>query len=50
VDKKAVGIIEAKAAKLGHNITTVEEQTQGYAAAKLKWINTKTPLSFLYET
>jgi len=50
VGKKAVGIIEAKAEKHGHNITPVEDQTAGYAAAKLKWINSKTPLPFLYES
>ncbi|MDD5267387.1 MAG: type I restriction-modification enzyme R subunit C-terminal domain-containing protein [Methylococcales bacterium] len=50
VGKKAVGVIEAKAERFGHSITTVEEQTQGYAAAKLKWINNKEPLPFLYES
>ena len=50
VGKKAVGIIEAKAEKHGHNITQVEDQTAGYAAAKLKWINSKDPLPFLYES
>ena len=50
VGKKAVGIIEAKAEKHGHNITPVEDQTAGYAAAKLKWINSKDPLPFLYES
>ncbi len=50
VDKKAVGIIEAKKDTLGHNITTVEAQTGDYAAAELKWIqNTGQPLPFLYE-
>lgn len=50
VGKKPVGIIEAKAEKHGHNITQVEDQTAGYAAAKLKWINSKDPLPFLYES
>ncbi len=50
VDKKAVGVIEAKREEQGHNITAVEEQTEGYAAAKLKWVNTKEPLPFLYES
>ena len=40
VDKKAVGIIEAKKEDLAHKITEVEEQTGGYAAAKLKWVTT----------
>jgi type I restriction enzyme R subunit len=49
VDKKAVGIIEAKKDEIGHNITTIEEQTAGYGQAKLKWINNQEPLPFLYE-
>lgn len=50
VDKKAVGVIEAKREDLGQNITAVESQTEGYAAAKLKWVNNKDPLPFLYES
>lgn len=50
VNKKAVGVIEAKKESLGHKITTVEEQTKSYAIAKLKWINNKEPLPFLYES
>jgi type I restriction enzyme R subunit len=50
VDGKPVGVIEAKAEKHGHVLTTVEEQTAEYAAAKLKWVNNKPPLPFLYES
>lgn len=50
VDKKALGIVEAKREDLGHKITEVELQTAGYAAAKLKWVNNKEPLPFLYES
>ena len=50
VDKKAVGVIEAKPEDWGHKITTVEDQSSGYAAAKLKWINNKEPLPFVYES
>ncbi|HLD09970.1 MAG TPA: restriction endonuclease subunit R, partial [Methylophilaceae bacterium] len=50
VDKKAVGVIEAKKEDFGHNITMVESQTEGYATAKLKWVNNKEPLPFLYES
>jgi type I restriction enzyme R subunit len=50
VDKKAVGVIEAKKEELGHKITEVEEQTEGYASATLKWVNNKEPLPFLYES
>ncbi|MBX9894244.1 MAG: DEAD/DEAH box helicase family protein [Nitrosomonas sp.] len=50
VDKKPVGVIEAKREDLGHRITEVELQTAGYAAAKLKWINNTQPMPFLYES
>jgi type I restriction enzyme R subunit len=50
VDKKAVGVIEAKKEDLGQNITTVEDQTVGYAHAKLKWLSNQQPLRFLYES
>ncbi|MFZ3209361.1 MAG: DEAD/DEAH box helicase family protein [Geobacteraceae bacterium] len=50
VDKKAVGVIEAKKAEAGYNITTVEEQSEGYASARLQWVNNKEPLPFLYES
>lgn len=50
VDKKAVGVIEAKPEDWGHKITTVEDQSAGYAAANLKWINTSKPLPFVYES
>lgn len=50
VDQKPVGVIEAKKETLGHNITTVEEQTAEYGSAKLKYIqHTGQPLPFLYE-
>lgn len=50
VDKKAVGVIEAKKEDLAHKITEVEEQTKDYASAKLKWISNKEALPFLYES
>ncbi len=50
VNKKAVGVIEAKREEEGQRLTAHESQTQGYAAAKLKWVNNKEPLSFLYES
>jgi type I restriction enzyme, R subunit len=50
VDRKAVGVTEAKKETLGQNITTVEDQTKDYAEAKLKWVqHTGQPLPFLYE-
>lgn len=50
VDKKAVGVIEAKRKDLAHTITAVEQQTEGYASANLKWVTNKQPLPFLYES
>ncbi|MBR1034187.1 DEAD/DEAH box helicase family protein [Bradyrhizobium liaoningense] len=50
VAQRAVGVIEAKPKDWGHKITTVEEQSSDYAAAKLKWINNKEPLPFVYES
>ncbi len=50
VDKIHVGVIEAKRAEMGEKITTVETQTAGYAAAKLKWVKDSRPLPFLYES
>ncbi len=50
VDKKAVGVIEAKRAEEGQNIMTVEFQSEGYAVAKLKWVNNKNSLPFIYES
>jgi type I restriction enzyme R subunit len=50
VDHIAVGVIEAKPEDWGHKITTVEEQSGGYAAAKLKWVKNSEPLPFVYES
>jgi type I restriction enzyme R subunit len=50
VDKKAVGVIEAKRVEEGQRLTAHETQTEGYAAAKLRWVNNKEPLPFLYES
>jgi type I restriction enzyme R subunit len=49
VDRKPVGIIEAKREEEGHRLTTAEDQSQGYATAKLKHINHQ-PLPFTYES
>ena len=50
VDNKAVGVIEAKREEEGQRLTAHEAQTEGYAAARLKWINNKERLPFLYES
>ena len=50
IDKNPVGVIEAKPEDWGQKITTVEEQSAAYAAAKLKWLNNKDPLPLVYES
>lgn len=50
VDKKPTGVVEAKPSTQGQNITTVEEQSSGYANANLKWVDNKEPLPFVYES
>ena len=50
VDRMAVGVIEAKRESKAESITTVEEQTEGYASARLKWVSNSEPLPFLYES
>ena len=50
VNRQAVGVIEAKPKDWGHKITTVEDQSTGYADSKLKWINNNAPLPFVYES
>ena len=50
VDKKPIGVVEAKPEDWGQRITTVEEQSGSYAAANLKWVNNQDPLPFVYET
>jgi len=50
VDRQAVGVIEAKPENWGQKITTVEEQSQGYATAELKWVSNNAPLPFVYES
>jgi len=50
VDKRAVGVIEAKREAEAQNITAVELQSDRYATAKLKWVNNKEPLPFIYES
>ncbi len=49
VDKKPVGIIEAKRAEEGVHLTMHEDQSEGYAGAKLKFLNNE-KLPFVYES
>ncbi len=50
VSGQPVGVIEAKRQEMGEKITTVEEQTEDYAAAQLKWVHNNAPLPFLYQS
>ena len=49
VDRKPVGIIEAKREEEGHHLSAVEAQSSGYAGSKLKHLNNN-PLPFVYES
>ena len=49
VDKKAVGIIEAKREEEGIRLSSVEDQSFQYAQAKLRLLNND-PLPFVYES
>lgn len=50
VEREAVGVVEAKRDEAAENITAIEEQTQRYANASLKWRVKTTPLPFLFES
>lgn len=50
VNRTAVGVIEAKRDEAGENITAVEQQTERYASAALKWRKDAAPLPFLFES
>ncbi|MDF7824701.1 type I restriction-modification enzyme R subunit C-terminal domain-containing protein [Pontiellaceae bacterium B12227] len=49
VDRKPVGVIEAKREDEGQRLLAVEEQSTGYATSKLKYLNND-PLPFVYES
>lgn len=49
VERKPVGIIEAKREDEGHRLTVVEEQSKDYASAKLKYLDNDS-LPFVYES
>ena len=50
VDRKPVGVIEAKRDEAGANLTVHETQTERYANATLKWRKDNAPLRFLHES
>ncbi len=49
VNRKPIGIIEAKREEEGHHLTAIEDQSKGYAHAKLKYLKND-PLPFVYES
>lgn len=49
INKKPVGIIEAKREEEGHKLSTVEDQSTGYASAKLKYCDNEM-LPFVFES
>ena len=49
-ERHAVGVVEAKPDAWGERITTVEEQSERYANAEIKWVSNAEPLPFLYES
>ncbi len=50
VNRKPVGVIEAKRVEEGEKLTTHEDQAKYYAKAKLKYNLNKEPLPFVYES
>ena len=49
VDRKPVGVIEAKREEEGHRLTVAEDQSAEYANAKLKYLDND-PLPFVFES
>ena len=49
INGQAIGVIEAKPAYQGHKITSVEEQSTGYADARPKYNTNSGPLNFVME-
>ena len=49
IDKKPVGVIEAKREEEGFRLSTVEEQSKSYAEAKIKYFKNDS-LPFVYES
>jgi type I restriction enzyme R subunit len=50
VDRKAVGVVEAKRDEAGEKLTDYETQTERYANSTLKWQVHTAPLPFLFES
>jgi len=49
VDRKPVGVIEAKREELGEKLTVVEDQSKEYAKSHLKYLHND-PLPYVYES
>lgn len=49
VDRKPVGVVEAKKAEEGQNITVHESQSQRYATSGIKWAVNGVQIRFAYE-
>ena len=49
VDRKPIGIIEAKKEEEGYRLIQAEEQSSSYATSKLKYLHND-PLPFVYES
>jgi type I restriction enzyme R subunit len=49
INRRAIGVIEAKKDRAGDNLTVAESQAARYATANLKWRKDNTPLRFLFE-
>jgi type I restriction enzyme, R subunit len=50
VDRKPMGVIEAKKETEGHRLSTHETQAEFYAQSRLKWFADSHPLPFVYES
>lgn len=50
VERKPIGVIEAKKEDEGQRLTVAEDQSSGYANATLKYNLNKEPLPFVYES
>lgn len=50
IDRKPIGIVEAKSSEKGETLTTAEEQTSRYASSTFKWANSAQPIRFAYES
>ena len=49
IDGKPVGVVEAKKAEAGENITVVEGQSARYANSTFKWVQQEYKIRFAYE-